>query len=226
MKVVAVMPAFQEEPRIAEAVFGVKQLISTVIVVDDGSTDQTGQKAKDAGAIVLRHVINRGQGAALKTGSLAALALGADIVVHVDADGQHDPEFLPTLIEPIERGEADVVFGSRFLGVEALDMPPLRRTVLLAGKLFSTYVLGIPYRVTDSQAGLRAVSSAAARRIDFRQDGKAHCSEILRSVTRSDLRWREIPIRVRYTSETLAKGNKTSDAFRIVWELLIGSLRK
>jgi len=226
MKVVAVMPAFQEESRISGTVFGVKQRIPTVIVVDDGSSDQTGQKAKEAGAIVLRHVINRGQGASLKTGTLAALALGADIVVHVDADGQHDPEFLPSLIQPIADGQADVVFGSRFLGVEALDMPRLRRLVLSGGRLFSTYVLGIPYRVTDAQAGLRALSSSAARSIDFQLDGKAHCSEILRWVTRSELRWREVPVRIRYTSATLAKGNKTSDAFKIVWELLLGTLRK
>lgn len=223
---IAVMPAWNEAPRIKDAIFGVKAHVDQVIVVDDGSRDETAEAAREAGAVVLRHAVNRGQGAALKTGNIAALKLGADIVVHVDADGQHDPESISRLLEPIKSGEADVVFGSRFLGVQPEGMPLLRRAVLQGGRLFSNYALGIPHRVTDSQAGLRALTARAAREIDFRQNERAHCSEILRLVTRSSLRWREIPIRVRYTPDTLAKGNRTTDAFKIAWELLIGAFQR
>lgn len=226
MKVIAVMPAWNEASRIAEAVIGVAKYVTSVIVVDDGSIDETARRARESGAVVLLHAINRGQGAALKTGTEAALYMGAEIIVHVDADGQQDPKFLPALVAPLEKDEADVVFGSRFLGVKAQGMPLVRRAVLQGGRIFSSYALGIPYRVTDSQAGLRAFTAAAARGIDFRQDGKAHCSEILRLVTRSDLRWREVPIGVRYTTDTLAKGNKTSDALHIVWQLVIGAFQK
>jgi glycosyltransferase involved in cell wall biosynthesis len=226
MKAVAVMPAYVEESRIAQAILETRKFVETVIVVDDGSTDATVERAREAGAIVLRHAVNRGQGAALKTGTVAALRLGADVIVHVDADGQHDASFLPTLIAPILEGRTDVVFGSRFLGVEAQGMPRLRRMVLTAGRAFSHYLLGLPRTLTDPQSGLRALSAAAARNIDFRQDRMAHCSEILRLVTRSSWRWMEVPICVRYTTDTLAKGNKTSDAIKIVWQLFLGAFQR
>jgi len=225
MKTVAVMPAYQEEPRIGAAVLGVKKHVPTVVVVDDGSTDLTAERAREAGAIVLKHAFNRGQGAALKTGTLAALELGAEIIVHVDADGQHDPEFLPALIRPIEENAADVVFGSRYLGVKADGLPWVRRWVHAGARIFNSYALGIPRSVTDPQSGLRALTAAAARELDFSQDRMAHASEILRLVTRSRWRWLEVPVKVRYTEETLAKGNKVSDAFKIVWELFLGMFR-
>ncbi|MEK7473266.1 MAG: glycosyltransferase family 2 protein [Patescibacteria group bacterium] len=225
MKVIAVMPAFREESRIEAAISGIRPFVDEIVVVDDGSGDGTAERAREAGAVVLRHGLNRGQGAALRTGTEAALALGAGIVLHVDADGQHDPETIPALFEPIKTGKADVVFGSRFLGVESPGMPLLRRGVLFVGRVFSSLALGIPRRVTDPQSGLRAMTAKAARRIDFRQDRMAHCSEILRLVTHSDLRWIEVPTRIRYTPETLAKGNKTSDAVKIVWHLLLGAFQ-
>lgn len=225
MKVIAVMPAFREQGRIAAAILDIQPLVDQIVVVDDGSPDATVKEAKAAGGIVLTHALNRGQGAALRTGTEAALRLGADIVLHVDADGQHDPEFIPSVLASIKEGRADVVFGSRFLGVEAQGMPPLRRFVLWAGRVFSSFVLGIPSRLTDPQSGLRAMTAETAKHIDFKQDGMAHCSEILRLVTRSQFRWLEVPIRIRYTADTLAKGNKTSDAFKIVWQLLLGSFQ-
>lgn len=227
MKVIAVMPAFREETRISAAILGMMPLVDVVVVVDDGSGDATPLRAKETGAVVLCHTLNRGQGAALRTGTDAALALGADIILHVDADGQHDPESIPRLLEPVKRGSADVVFGSRFLGNELQHVPFARRMVLAAAKRFNVFALGIPYRVTDPQSGLRAMTAAAARRIDFRQDRMAHCSEILRLVTRSDLHWTEVPARVHYTEETLAKGqggvSSPVAAFRIVWELFVGA---
>ncbi len=225
MKVIAVMPAFREEGRIGAAISGIRPLVDQMVVVDDGSGDGTAERAREAGAVVLRHGLNRGKGAALRTGTEAAIKLGADIVLHVDADGQHDPESMPSLLAPLKEGKADVVFGSRFLGVESEGMPLLRRAVLFAGSVFSNIVLGIPRRMTDPQSGLRAMTADAARRIDFRQDRMAHCSEILRLVTHSDLRWIEVPTRIRYTPETLAKGNKTSDAVKIVWHLLLGAFQ-
>lgn len=225
MKVIAVIPAWHEAGRVGRTVESVSPLVDRVFVVDDGSTDETAQEAKGAGAEVISHRLNRGQGAALKTGTLAALRAGADVIVHFDADGQHDPQFLPDMIELIKTGEADVVLGSRFLGIQAEGIPRMRRLLLAAARLFNAYVLGIPYRVTDPQNGLRVLSKQAAEQIDFRQDQYAHCSEILRLVTRSSLRWKEVPIRVRYSSEILAKGQKMSNAFKVVWQLFIGSFR-
>jgi glycosyltransferase involved in cell wall biosynthesis len=222
MKVVAVIPAYNEAPRIEKTVQSVREVIPDVLVVDDGSVDDTAARARAAGAQVARHAINRGQGAGLRTGTEAALRLGADIVVHVDADGQHDPSFIPTLIAPILEGRSDVVFGSRFLGERPQGMPLMRRGLLVAARGFNSLIMGIPRRVTDPQSGMRALNRVAASELQFRQDRMAHCSEILRLATRSQLRWVEVPIRVHYTSESLAKGQKSFDALKIAWQLLLG----
>ena len=123
MKVIGIMPAYHEQARIVETIRAALPFLDRLIVVDDGSADGTADAASLPGVIVLRHRMNRGQGAALRTGTLAALKLGADILVHLDADGQHDPADIPRLTEPIKSGEADVVFGSRFLEFSPVGMP-------------------------------------------------------------------------------------------------------
>jgi hypothetical protein len=105
-------------------------------------------------------------------------------------------------------------------------MPAGRRALLGAARTFNALAMGIPRSVTDPQSGMRAFTREAARLIDFKQDRMAHCSEILRLATRSGLRWVEVPVRVLYTDETLAKGQKTADALKIAWELLIGRASK
>lgn len=222
MKTVAVIPAFREETRIGATIRGVLPYVDAVIVVDDGSGDGTAERAREAGARVLSHRLNRGQGAALRTGTEAALRIGADVLVHVDADGQHDPTSIPALLEPLVAGATDVVFGSRFMGEDALGMPMNRRALLIAARTFNALAVGVPRRVTDPQSGFRALTADAARRIAFRQDRFAHCSEILRLVTHSDLRWREVPVRILYSAESLQKGQKPWDAARIAWQLLLG----
>jgi glycosyltransferase involved in cell wall biosynthesis len=230
MTVIGVIPAYNESSRIAQVLRESLSYLDNVIVVDDGSSDDTAEVASrvDPRVVVLKHPVNRNQGAALRTGMRAALILGADIIVHLDADGQHDPNDLPVLIKPILDGQADVVLGSRFLGIEATGMPLIRRWLLKAGRWFNILALGISKKVTDPQSGLRAMTAEAAKRINFHQDGKAHASEILRLVTRSGLRWLEVPAHVKYTQDTLTKigTNRTTDAFSIAWNLFIGVFTK
>lgn len=223
MKVIAVIPALNEAPRLRGVLVSLIPEVSAVVVVDDGSVDDTALIARAAGVEVVRHAVNRGQGAALKTGTLAALQLGADVIVHLDADGQHNPAILSTLLQPLQMDEADIVYGSRFLGIEAEGMPVSRRWLLRAARKFNTYVLGLPHTITDPQSGLRAMRRQVAEELMFEQDGMAHCSEILRFVTRSSFRLREVPVPVLYTAASLRKGQKASHAFKIVWELLLGS---
>ena len=225
MRVFAVIPAYNEEARIAQTIRGVRRMVDGVVVVDDGSRDGTVATARAAGAIVLCHALNRGQGAGLRTGTEAALRLGADIVVHVDADGQHDPTCIPTLVAPIRVGRAEIVFGSRFLGIAPTRMPVTRLGLLMLARFFNAFVMGIPRRVTDPQSGMRALTARAARSIRFTQDRMAHCSEILRLVTRSEFGWCEVPVRIHYTQESLAKGQRSTDAFKIAWQLLLGVFR-
>lgn len=225
MRVIAVIPAFREVPRVQAAVRACLPYVQKVVVIDDGSRDGTAEEAALGGALVLRHAINRGQGAALKTGTLAALKLGADVIVHIDADGQHDPSFIPALLKPLVGGEADIVFGSRFMGMKAIDMPLVRRILMRGIKLFNIFALGIPSTVRDPQTGMRAFTAKAVSKLDFQQDGMAHCSEILRLATRN-LRWKEVPVVVRYTKASLEKGQWRGGVARIVWQLFIGSFRK
>lgn len=222
MKVIAVIPALNEARRIEKTVQATQAFVDAVIVIDDGSSDATADAARTTGAIVLRHALNRGQGAALKTGTEAALKLGADIIVHVDADGQHDPSFIPSLVAPVLSDEADIVFGSRFLGEAPTGMPFSRRVLLTGARTFNALAVGIPRSVTDPQSGMRALNRKAALAIDFKQDRMAHCSEILRLATRSGLRWKEVPVKIHYTAESLAKGQKSLDAFKIAWQILLG----
>src|SRR5262245_19840796 len=120
-----VIAAYQEARVIADVVTSVTAFTPHVVVVDDGSEDGTGARARAAGAAVLRHLVNRGQGAALQSGISYALAQGADVIVTFDADGQHDVGDLPALVEPILSGRADIALGSRFLG-QAEGIPAAR----------------------------------------------------------------------------------------------------
>ena len=225
MRVFAVIAAFREVPRVRASVEACLPYVERVIVVDDGSHDGTAEEAALGGAHVIQHAINRGQGAALKTGTLAALALGAEYIVHIDADGQHDPSYIPSLLKPLKDGEADIVFGSRFMGIKAVGMPLKRRILMVGIRLFNIFVLGIPSQVTDPQTGLRAFHAKTGRELDFQQDRMAHCSEILRHATHH-FRWTEVPVQVRYSKETMAKGQWRGGAIRVVWQLLVGSFRK
>lgn len=222
MKVIAVIPAYAEAARIKNTIRAVLPFVDQMVVVDDGSPDQTEAQARKTPAVVLRHSINRGQGAALKTGTQAALRLGADIVLHIDADGQHDPLSIPNVLQPLAEKKMDVVFGSRFLGQEAAGMPLGRRWLLSGARTFNALVVGVPRKITDPQSGFRAFTAPAARAVDFQQDRMAHCSEILRLVTRSKLRWCEAPVRVYYSPESLRKGQKSWDAAKIAWQLFLG----
>ncbi len=225
MKTAIVIPAYNKAAQVGAVIDGARKY-GEVIVVDDGSLDSTAAVAASAGARVLAHAVNRGQGAALRTGTEAALLRGAEVVLHMDADGQHDPESIPTLLAPIEKGEVEVVYGSRFMGLKAEGMPASRKFILWGGRQFNIYALGIPADFTDPQSGLRAMTSAVAGKLDFRQDRMAHCSEILRLVARSGAKWKEVPVVVKYTAETLAAGQYRGGVVQIVWRLLLDVFRK
>ncbi len=219
MRIVTVMPAYNEETRIGAAVSDALNYTQAVVVVDDCSRDRSSQVARGAGAIVLRHAINRGQGAALQTATDYALQyLEPDIVVHFDADGQMQGCDIEALITPIMLGQADIVLGSRFLGQAALNMPSFRRLVLRAGVLFTYSLSGI--WLTDSQNGFRALSRQAAQDIRITLDRMAHASEILDLIKVKSLRYQEQPVTIRYSSETLEKSPSTWRALGIVKDLL------
>ncbi len=219
MKIIAVIAAYNEESRIAGSILDALPYVDAVVVVDDGGRDKTAEAAHAAGAYVLRHIVNRGQGAALQTGTTYALQnLGADVIVHFDADGQMKGSEIPMMVEPIANGEVDVVLGSRFLGKKAENMPTLRRIMIRLGVLFTISLSGI--KVTDTHNGFRALSRKAAEQIHITLDRMAHASEILDLITAKRLRYVERPVTIFYSAETLAKGQSTLKAVATAKDIL------
>ncbi|MFH0840357.1 MAG: glycosyltransferase family 2 protein [bacterium] len=218
MKTISVIPAWNEAKRIASVIRNVKPVVDQVVVVDDCSLDNTRLIAEQEGAVVLRHLVNRDQGAALRTGTKYAIKHGADIIVHFDADGQMRAEDIPVVIQPILNGEADVVFGSRFLD-QKTNMPAFKRYVIMPlAKLVNMIFLRV--KLTDPQSGFRALSRKAAEQIDWKQDGKAHCSEILALVHKQKLRIVEVPVTIIYHNF----GQKLSGGFRILKDMILSKL--
>jgi len=216
-----VIAAYQEAGVIADVIHRVTRFTRHVIVVDDGSQDDTGACAREAGATVLRHVVNRGQGAALQSGIAFALQQGAGVIVTFDADGQHDSRDLPALVAPILAGRADIVLGSRFLG-RAEGIPAARRAVLALAVLFTRLTSGV--ELTDAHNGLRAFSRRAAEKLDLQLDRMAHASEIIDQLRRTKLPYVEVPVNVRYTLYSLAKGQGNGNAARVAVDYLMSKL--
>ena len=214
-----VIAAFNEGKAIGDVVRELLPHYPNVVVVDDGSRDDTRERAHEAGATVLRHVVNRGQGAALQTGISYALKRGASIILTFDADGQHRPEDIPALVAPIATGKVEFCLGSRFL--EHGDKVPFkRRMLLLAAVVFTRITSGMP--LSDAHNGFRAFSRKAAEHIDLHLDRMAHASEIIDQLRASDLPYREVPVFIRYTAYSIAKGQRGSAAFRVAFDYLIG----
>jgi glycosyltransferase involved in cell wall biosynthesis len=216
-----VIPAFNEEAAIEKVARDVAALYPNVVVVDDGSLDETCAAARRAAKYVLRHALNRGQGAAIQTGIEFALRSGAKYVVTFDADGQHCVEDIAALVGPVARGECDVSLGSRFLG-QAVDLPPGRHLTLRLAVLFTRLTSRV--KLTDTHNGLRAFSRSAAARIEIRLDGMAHASELIDSIMDLKLRYKEVPVTVRYTAYSTAKGQTSRGAVRVALHYLVGRM--
>jgi glycosyltransferase involved in cell wall biosynthesis len=222
-RVVVVIPAYNEEQTIVDVLRGLKQRgFTTLIVVDDGSSDRTGELASREGVIRLRHILNRGLGGALGTGISAALRLGAEVIVTFDADGQHDPNDIMRLLEPIEVGEAEVVIGSRMLDPRGM---PCRRLLANWTANVVTYLLFGGW-TTDSQSGLRAFSSRAATRMQIITTGMEVSSEIIAETVRNRLKWKEVPVKAIYTTYSLSKGQSFTVGLQTLMKLILTKVQR
>src|SRR5690606_24696047 len=175
--ITVILPAYNEEVSIGSIVLLTRFYADNVIVVDDGSSDRTAEVARKAGAEVIVHEVNQGKGVALKTGFTAAASLGADVIVTMDSDGQHNPADIPKLVEPILKGEADMVNGSRYLNGMDKNTPVYRRI----GQTILDRVtnLNSGLAITDSQSGFRAFAASTKDVFRFSAQGMAIESEML-----------------------------------------------
>jgi glycosyltransferase involved in cell wall biosynthesis len=210
------VPAHNEARVIAGVVAELKRQAHRIVVIDDGSSDSTAEVAAECGAIVLRHPINLGQGAALQTGIEFALARGAELIVTFDADGQHRTADIGRLLDALNIHRADFALGSRFLGA-AVNMPAPRRMLLRAATLFTRLTTGLA--LTDAHNGLRAMTRRGALSIRLRQNRMAHASEIIGQIAASGLKFVEVPVTIEYSRYSLAKGQKSGDLIIILLDL-------
>jgi len=193
--IVACIPAYNEEKNIAKVIVETMEYVDKVIVCDDGSRDLTAKIAEKLGATVIRHEKNLGYGAALSTLFKKARDVGADIVVTIDADGQHDPRNIPKLVEPIINGEADLVIGSRFL--KDRSSIPLYRKVGI--KIITALTKTMSYQdITDAQSGYRAYSRKAIQMITLGEYGMGASTEILIQAKERNFKVKEVPIKISY----------------------------
>ena len=218
--ITAVIPAYNEQKTIGSIVLGAKQHTKRVIVVDDGSHDATAEIAELAGAHIIQHTCNQGKGAALKTGLRAAM--DADVIVTLDSDGQHHPQEIPHILEPIIQGRADFVNGSRYMTIDTDNghKTPFYRRVGQNVLDSATNINGNGIKVTDSQSGFRAFRGNTLNNFTFRSNGYSIESEMLIEAAHAGLKIEEVPIDVSYGETHQHKKNPLSHGFGVLMKLL------
>lgn len=214
-----VVPAFNEEEKIGRVIRDLfEHGYNNIVVVDDGSVDETVTQANIAGAIVLRHQVNRGQGAALQTGNEYALAAGAKTIVHFDADGQFNSEDIAGAIARMNTNNLDVVLGSRFLEKRS-KIPFFKKFFLLPiSRFINNFLTGL--KLSDVHNGFRVLNQQAAQKIKITQDGMAHNSQIPKLIKEHKLSYEEYPVEVFYEES----GQGIVGGFKILYDLLIDKI--
>jgi glycosyltransferase involved in cell wall biosynthesis len=217
-KIYIVIPAYNEEGSIGGTIADLKKHgYNNIIVIDDGSTDQTFRSAKRSGAVIISHPINLGQGSALQTGMEYALYSGAEAIVTFDADGQHMAGDIAALLKPIRSGKADAALGSRFLNKKS-NIPWTKKLILKAGAFLLFLMYGI--LLTDAHNGLRAFTADAAAKMNLESHGMEHASEIIEKIKLEKIRYIEVPVTIKYTSYSIKKGQRISNSFNILFKML------
>ena len=220
--VAVVIPSYNEGGGLRHVVEGVLAYGYRVIVVDDGSTEPAERWLSGLSVHVLRHGINLGQGAALQTGMDFARRLGAAAVVHFDADGQHGAADIPRFLNALDDG-ADVVLGSRFMRQQDIaEVPRGKRLMLRMARVVNGVFTGL--WLTDAHNGFRALNRRALERIDLRENRMAHATEILGQIRQAGLTVKELPVTVRYTEYSRAKGQRWTNSLNILIDLILEKL--
>jgi len=218
-KIYIIIPAFNEAGSIIKVI---KDLFcngyENIVVVDDGSTDKTSEIVKKFNVFLIRHPVNMGPGAAIKTGIDFALLNDAEIIVTFDADGQHIAKDILDLVKPIISNKADITLGNRFLN-NASKVPLFKKIILKAGAILMFLMYGI--LSSDSHNGLKAMSKSAALKIDLKSNGWEYCSEIIEEIMLKKIKYQEVPVTVKYTDYSIKKGQKIYNSFYILSKMFV-----
>ena len=219
-----VIPAFNEGKAIGNVIENLQEGgFENLIIINDGSIDDTSEIVRNVigkKGVLLEHVINRGQGAALKTGiDFALKQSGCKYIVTFDSDGQHRLDDLDKFIEALENGKCDIAIGSRFLNKKSRDKVPFKKRILLKGALLVTLFLS-SIKLTDTHNGYRVMNKKAAKLIDISMDGFEHASEILDEIAKKRIPYKEIPTIIDYTEYSKQKGQKISNSVRIFLRMI------
>lgn len=216
------LPAYNEGRVIGQVIREVRMLgFDRILVVNDGSDDQTGAVALEQGAVLISHPINRGAGAVVQTGIIWARRHQVQYLVQLDADGQHHPTDIPALISAMEMTGCDIVIGSRF-AKESSDIPRIRIFYNQISNLITNWFCDKWY--SDTQSGFRMLSRSAIEKLDLHLDGFGYCSEMIIQAEQKGLEIAEVPISVSYTEYSMSKGqdfyNGVVTAINLLWKLI------
>ena len=217
-EVFVVIPAKDEDRYISDLIMQIQDLgFYKIVLVNDSSIDNTKKLAEEfLEVVVLDHVINLGPGAATQTGIAYAVSQEAEIILTIDADLQHNPKDLVRLARHMEENNCDLVIGSRFL--QRNDVPRSRVFYNRIANIVSFFLTG--KMLTDSQSGLKAISGNLARSMDLNYDGFEFCMEIIKHAKHSKADIQELPVDVRYSPETTAKGQNLRSGINMISRLL------
>ena len=225
-KVVVVIPAYNEAAAIGQVIASIPRVIDerevSCLVVDDGSVDGTAEVARGHGAFVVRHVVNLGVGAATRTGLRAARELDSEVIVTIDADGQHDPAEIASLVRCLVEGGHDVVIGSRILQPNGMPISRIAANLLLNAITFVVY----GKVVSDSQSGFKAFSRKSLDIIELDSAGYEICSEIIGEIVRNQLNYKSLPVKAVYTQYSQAKGQPFLNGVNLILNLFVRMLRR
>lgn len=223
-QVYIVIPLYNDEKMILKVIKSLQDNgYKNIVVVDDGSKDNGYDVVKkNTDVIVAKHIINRGQGAALQTGMEIAIERGAKYIINFDSDGQHDVKDLDNMLNTLIEGKYDIVLGSRFLQENNV---PLKKRILLKGAIVFTYLLSRIW-LTDVHNGLRVMTAETAKKLNIQHDRMEHASEILDKIKILDLKYTEVPVTIHYTEYSMAKGQSVFNSINIAWRLISAKLRE
>lgn len=222
--VAVVIPAYNEGSAIKDTIHAIPGNFPKIIVIDDGSRDDTRERVRETRATLIRHPINLGQGAGLRTGIDAALLDPAiEYIVTFDADGQHRIEDVESMLAYAVQHKVQIVMGSRFLG-KAINMPRMKRIILKAAVWFSNVTSGV--HLTDTHNGLRVIHRSAAERLKLELPDFSHASEIVERIGQQHFSYAEVPVTIIYSEYSRSKGQSMINAINIAFDAILRKVIK